>query len=322
MISFSIITCTYNPDMRLLKRTMEAVQVLQKESLDFEYIIVDNNSTTPISVLNFVKSFIAQNKWAKLIVENKSGLSNARIAGFLQSSNEHIVFFDDDNEPAADYLVKLKLAIQKNPKAGIIGPGNISVDYIDGKPCWTNEDIRFYYQERHFKNPIFDIDPSWKFFYPTGSGMYVRKSIFSKYMDIHNSGNLSFTGRFGNSLTSCDDAQIIWTSIKEGHQVGTEPDLFLNHIIPSKRTTKSYLKNLNYSIARDTPLAYNEIFAHTKKRKLFRILYDYVYNIINIFKYIIINIFNIKKLNLLSLKMASLNGGLIGNLKLWMIKKG
>ena len=106
MFSFSIVICTYNPNVEIFKRVLNAISNFSTFSPKHEVIIVDNNSNPPVSNFDFVKDFINHLSDRRIIYENEPGLTNARIAGINQSSSEWIVFFDDDNEPDEDYRTR------------------------------------------------------------------------------------------------------------------------------------------------------------------------------------------------------------------------
>ena len=57
-IDYSLIICTYNPDERLLERCLHAVHQLNLENISSEVIIVDNNSTIPVSGLPCILQYL------------------------------------------------------------------------------------------------------------------------------------------------------------------------------------------------------------------------------------------------------------------------
>jgi glycosyltransferase involved in cell wall biosynthesis len=53
MLSISILICTYNPDEQIFRRTLKSVEsLILREDIPVECIIVDNNSTLPVSQLS------------------------------------------------------------------------------------------------------------------------------------------------------------------------------------------------------------------------------------------------------------------------------
>lgn len=80
-LDYSIIICTYNPDERLLKRCLSAITQLDISGLRAEVILVDNNSTEPLSGLSYIKDFLTKKKETKFIEVKEQGLSYARMGG-------------------------------------------------------------------------------------------------------------------------------------------------------------------------------------------------------------------------------------------------
>ncbi|MCC6563505.1 glycosyltransferase [Candidatus Uhrbacteria bacterium] len=78
---------------------------LEKQTIqDFEIIIVDDGSDTP--VMNAAVRF-----------EKNKGAPSARNAGFAQSKGEYVIFLDADAVLRPDALEKLKTALDKHPEA-------------------------------------------------------------------------------------------------------------------------------------------------------------------------------------------------------------
>jgi glycosyltransferase involved in cell wall biosynthesis len=48
IMSFSIITCSFNPNDLIFNRLIEAIALLETDGLDVEWIVVDNNSTNKL----------------------------------------------------------------------------------------------------------------------------------------------------------------------------------------------------------------------------------------------------------------------------------
>ncbi|MEY4573241.1 MAG: hypothetical protein RLZ10_2525, partial [Bacteroidota bacterium] len=114
-MSFSIIICSYNPELNIFKRLLDAILNFNSRSPAHEIIIIDNNSQPSIQSNSVVQSFLLNKPNSRLIQEKIPGLTAARIAGISNSKYEWIIFFDDDNEPASDYLIDAARNIQHYP---------------------------------------------------------------------------------------------------------------------------------------------------------------------------------------------------------------
>ena len=231
---------------------------------DFEVILVDNNSSNEIPVKTFRElknNYITPFHYLQ---ESKQGLANARICGVNAAQGEWIVFVDDDNVLNSDYLYELEEVINQYPSCVCWGPGIIDVCFTGVQSSFIKKYCKKYFQEKKIEGTHLGIDKSWSSYYPTGSGMTIRKDIFCLYRQNYLSGSMSLSGRKGEDLSSGEDAQIIWTCILSGYMVGSSGTMVLKHIIDENRCDIKYLTRLNFSVSRDYYLANWQMF-HDEK---------------------------------------------------------
>lgn len=242
---YSIIICSYNPDERLLSKCLDAVARLDRSGLCCEVILVDNNSTPPLSSRNDVqRSQILPE--LKIITEEQQGLTNARIAGIKHATGRYLVFFDDDNEPHNDYLQALTNVIQQYPQVDAWGPGDVSVDYIDGIEGKLKNYANAIFQERRDTHVSYACVRSWQPCYPYGTGLAISLKQAQRYVQLVGQQQLNLADRNGNQLTSGGDTQLVLCVIDTGRAAGVSPSLKINHLIPGKRSDFNYLKRLAY----------------------------------------------------------------------------
>ncbi|GAB2528247.1 glycosyltransferase [Spirosoma aerophilum] len=264
MGTFSIIICTYNPTQALFQEVIESVSNLViPEGHGVECCIVDNNSTTPVKDLPFIKSFVSKYDWVRVVTETKQGLSAARTTGIKSTKNPIVVFFDDDNKPEPAYLVHLVTLLEKYPQVGVWGPGRIAVEFTEQVSDWVKS-RKFLFQERNNETIAFGNEQHWTSYYPPGTGQVVKREVLEHYINMVERGESSITGRKGKALSSGEDAQIVYTAIKHGYSAGVSPDLIVKHLIPRKRTEIGYIKRLQYNIMASGAIANVEIFPNQK----------------------------------------------------------
>ena len=256
---FSIITCTFNPDSKMLLRVISSV-LNQETNSEYEFLIIDNNSTNDFLNNSIIKKKIESSSKIRIIKEDKQGLVYARISGVTNSNGEVIVFVDDDNELNRNYLEGVRKLISEFPKVKAWGAGRINVDLFEGAESWVKKYMMSFYQQRDFSKTQFGNSAEWLDYYPVGSGLTIFKDSFRDYNVSFNTGQITSTGRKGDSLASGEDSQIIWTIIKNNEFVGSSPLLQLTHIIPRKRTTLEYLRKLNFNLSLSFFTSYKEIF--------------------------------------------------------------
>jgi len=264
-VDFSIILCTYNPDPDILFRSLKAIFSLQvPENKNVEFILVDNNSSQSVNKLisewqpRFDPSF-----GITVVEEKKPGLLFARKRGFETSTGEIIVFFDDDNEPAKDYLLGVQALYHSFPNIGVAGPANITVEFVGNVEPWLIY-YKGYFQERSNQELQFACYHDWLGFYPPGTGQTVRRPIYIEYLNRVESGMYSSVGRTESAMTSAEDVQLVFCAILMEYAAASGPALRLNHLIASKKTSIPYLKRLLFGMASSYPEAYAECYPHTR----------------------------------------------------------
>lgn len=258
---FSVIICTHNPELIIFGKLLKSLnEFIFDNSFSVEFILVDNNSNRPIEEYTIVGDFIKSKRNVQLISEKKPGLTSARIAGFKKAKYDWVVFFDDDNEPAADYLTEAVKIINRYPHAGVWGPGKIDVEF-NGKVSKFALGQKELFQQRSMSETIIDNVRWEQNAYPFGTGMIVRKGILFEYNKNVLEGKYSLTDRIGNSLISGGDIQILLTAIKMGYYAGSSPCLKLVHNIDVNKTKYKRIIKLAYSLSASAIKSYNEVFS-------------------------------------------------------------
>jgi hypothetical protein len=247
----SVVVPTYNPQERIFARVLPAISaMLSQAGGAVECVIVDNRSTPPVSEMACVRSFLATNPCARIVNEQRPGLTYARLAGIRATSGDVVVVFDDDNVPGIEFLNVVRSCIEKYPWVGVWGPGVIEVDLLDPVPSSMESQIRQLHNERHYPSVQYGCVPaSCERFYPIGMGQVIRRDVAESYKAAVEGGALSLTDRAGGSLSSGGDLQIVWQAVNAGLAVGVHPELVVTHLIPGNRTTFKYLKRLAFGCA-------------------------------------------------------------------------
>lgn len=280
----AIIICTFNPEERIFSRVLKAIETLEvPENLSLECVIVDNNSTTPITETACVKDFLEKCNWAKVTVELKQGLSFARIAGMKSTTAPVIIFIDDDNEPSANYITVAKHYLDTHPCVAVWGPGKVTVEFLDPVSDWFDKNFRVHFQEKECQYTEYGcVMATWTTFYPFGTGQVLKREILEKYSQGVEAGILDFTDRKGSSLSSGGDIQIVWEAVKMGLAAGTSPKLQLTHLISGKRSNLQYVKRLTFGTSSSYMPALVESFPSEKEKVLklipsnWKILHDII----------------------------------------------
>jgi glycosyltransferase involved in cell wall biosynthesis len=256
---FSIVICSYNPDVYVLNRVLKSLDSLRLPLIPLEIIIIDNNSTKPILQYPNVLDFINKGLRRKCVVELEPGLTEARLRGYTESCYDWVVFFDDDNEPDEFYLIHLLDAIDKYPEVACWGPAQIEVELLNrDENNWVQQKKELF-QQRNFHKTEFGVSNIWQDFFPYGTGLAVRKKILEEYNNRILQGRYNLSDRKGNSLSSGGDLQIVLTATNMGMPVGSVELMRINHLIKSEKSTIEYLVKQVYGTSSSYVAAHKQV---------------------------------------------------------------
>jgi glycosyltransferase involved in cell wall biosynthesis len=245
----SVLISTHNPHRGRLARTLESIFAQTLSSREWELVVVDNASTPP---LDATEIGLTRYSHARLVRENRLGLLFGRLAGIDNSKGELILFCDDDNVLAADFLACAVAIFSTHPRLGNAS-GKSLPEFEVRPPAWITEfegclALRNFGSERHIGN-------SWTGSYPDfafgGGGSVFRREALGPFIAAFKRGaDIGILGRTGKNLASGEDNCFILSVIKAGFSVGYFPELVMTHLIPAHRLDKKYLGRLNHGIAK------------------------------------------------------------------------
>lgn len=257
---FSIVICTYDPDLVIFERLLNALDSLRMPNiLPVEFIFIDNNSKLPIVKIPFLKAFLAKGPFRRVVNEANPGLTEARIKGFNEAAYDWIVFFDDDNEPNVNYLIDLEKTINKYPEVGCWGPAEIRVELLNVEENAWIQQHKLYFQERNWGKTTFGVSHIWQDYFPYGTGLVVRRTVLMEYVRRIKTGQYSLSDRKGKRLSSGGDLQIVLTATDMQLPAGTIKELTINHLISAKKATISYLEKQIYGTSSSYVAAHKQV---------------------------------------------------------------
>lgn len=133
---FSVITVVYNGE-KTIARTIQSV--LDQNFEDFEYIIIDGNSTdyTPRIVQDFLQKSIYREKNIKYIRESDDGIYDAMNKGTRLANGKWISFLNADDYYASRDVLNKVYNIINNHEAACVFYGNEIID--DGREKKINK---------------------------------------------------------------------------------------------------------------------------------------------------------------------------------------
>jgi glycosyltransferase involved in cell wall biosynthesis len=240
----SVIICTHNPRPDYLHRVLKALnnQTLSKEY--WELLLIDNLSDERLSE----RWDLSWHPYSRHLQETTLGLTPARIRGIRESAGAILIFVDDDNVLAPDYLESALKIGRDWPMLGAWG-GSIRGEFekpVDPglEPFTYLLTIRELTSD-HWTNNVRDGSAE-----PYGAGLCIRKIVANAYSEECRSNPIKLLlGRKGADLASSEDIDLIKTCEKFHLGIGIFRRLELTHLISSHRTDIKYLLRLNRSKA-------------------------------------------------------------------------
>jgi glycosyltransferase involved in cell wall biosynthesis len=246
-MTISVIICSHNPSPLCWSRCLEHVlSAANQAALAVEIIIVDSASTPALRDRADTRS-ATRDAAVHYVRMDEPGLAIARAAGFAKATGEIIVFFDDDNLPASDYLRNVTTIFEHAPHIAAVGPGVINVEWEQGCPGWTRA-FAGVFQERKVLVLEYGCVPEWQSYYPPGTGLTLRRWVMEAYLARYPAGTGALPDRRGRSLSSGGDSQIVYEAIRAGACAGISPALRLVHFTELRKTSLRYLTRLAYGV--------------------------------------------------------------------------
>lgn len=205
----------------------------------WELVVVDNRSDGPV-VERIDLSWCLT---ARIVREEKLGLTHARLRGIREATGELLVFVDDDNVLDPDFLETALHTAEENPFLGSWS-GQCRPGFEAPPPEWT----RRYWGNlciREFAQDVWSNLPRLPDTMPCGGGLCVRRNVALRYLHLHESGKRTLQfDRTGKSLMSGGDNDLAACACDLGLGVGLIASLKLTHLIPPERLTVDYLARL------------------------------------------------------------------------------
>ena len=234
----SVIIPSFNPDRGRLSETLNGLRLQSLECSQWELILIDNNSTLPI------EADLTWHPHARIVSENRQGLTYARLKGFEVAGGDIIIMVDDDNILDKDYLQNMSALFASNPRLGTAG-GKLAPRFASQPPQW----LRPFYGNlalRDLGETV--LLAEWDNTYPAnaavGAGMGIRRIALIEYRADATNSHAAIADRTAGQLSSGGDNDIVLATLRAGWQTGYFPQLRLTHIIPAERTQFAYICRL------------------------------------------------------------------------------
>jgi glycosyltransferase involved in cell wall biosynthesis len=234
MTDFTVAICTYNGENRITDVLNKLGSQVNVEHLDWEIIIIDNNSQD--NTAEVVKQH--QINWQqsyplKYYFESTQGLAYARKRAVRESQSPLIGFLDDDNLPDPHWVANAHSFGQQHPQAGAYG-GQIHGKFEIEPPPNFARIARFFALIEGQKTYCFNqkYQNNKKRMFPPGAGIVIRKQAWLE----------SVADNFILPQTN-EDLEILSQIWNQGWEIWFNSQMHIEHMIPKARFEKLYLKS-------------------------------------------------------------------------------
>lgn len=263
MLSLSVVICTHNPRSDYFGRTLEALRSQSLPHERWELVVIDNRSDQPVAG----RIDFRWHEGARVVREEKLGLTPARLRGIREAAGDLLVFVDDDNVLDPDYLETALRIAEDRPYLGSWS-GQCRPGFEESPPEWT----RRYWGNlviREFDHDKWSNLPRLAETMPCGAGLCVRREVAQHYLHLNETGRRAVQfDRTGTSLLSGGDNDLAACACDLGLGVGLISALRLTHLIPPVRLTEDYLARLAEGISFSSVLLDHERGIQNQSRGL------------------------------------------------------
>ncbi len=240
MPDLSIVICAHNPRSDYLRRALEALKTQTLPLEQWELLLVDNASDERLEST----CDISWHPSTRHVREEKIGLTPTRLRGIKESRGELLVFVDDDNVLASDFLEQAMATVVRYPHLGVFGAGAIRPEFAAPPPREIVELLGLLalrtVPNARWSNHYED----WQTI-PWGAGLCVTREVANEYVELLNRlGDTVTIDRNGEYLYSGGDDLFSWVSVRLGKGFGIFPSLTVTHLIPGERLTRRYFLRL------------------------------------------------------------------------------
>jgi glycosyltransferase involved in cell wall biosynthesis len=235
----SVIVCTYNRASSL-KSTLESFSGLTlPPDLDWELIVVDNNSKD--NTQEVIRDFAKTARFSvRYIFERRQGRSPALNAGIVAAKGEIVAFTDDDVILHPEWLLRLKRAFDEFECAGV--GGRVVPLWHHPKPDWLEMEE----QQAIVNFELGDESKELKDRTPLGANSAYQKNKFAKYgvfrLDLGVSGE-------SRGIT-CEDSEFASRLFRAGEKIMYVPAAIIYHPVDPVRSSKAYFCKWYYNDGR------------------------------------------------------------------------
>ncbi|QHL89101.1 glycosyltransferase [Nibribacter ruber] len=235
-IGVSVVICTFN-GARLLPKTLRHLAQQQvREDIKWEVLIVDNASTDNSQRVIYDVWADSQTTVPLIILyQPQPGLTHARHMAMENATYDFVLFCDDDNWLAPDYVSTAYGLMTQNPSIGALG-GRGELVFENKVPLWVRGHGLF------ANGPQAKESGSVPNNVVYGAGCVIRKTAYEKIVKAQFQPLLA--DRLGTHLSAGGDYELCYNLALAGYSIWYEEKLRFKHFMPNSRLSWEYTVRL------------------------------------------------------------------------------
>jgi glycosyltransferase involved in cell wall biosynthesis len=236
----SLIMCSHNPRPDYLRRALDALRAQTLPVSDWEFLLLDNASREKLSHT----WDLSWHPNSRHIREDELGLTVARLRGIREAQGNTLVFVDDDNLLASDFLERVQAIIADNPHLCVFGSGALEPEF-EAPPSPELVPVLGHLALRSVSSNLWSNNPADIAVIPWGAGMTVTRDAADFYVSLVEQLNIkTVLDRRGQQLYCGGDDLFSWAATMIGKGFGLFPELRVVHLISADRLNPRYLVQL------------------------------------------------------------------------------
>lgn len=239
-MDITVAICTYNGAEEVpfvLDHLHEQEDV---ENVQWEVLVVDNNSTDATeAVVRERQEAWGRDAELRYAFEGRQGKSYALQTAVEEARGTWIAFLDDDNLPAPNWVAAAYRFAETHPRAGAFG-GQIHGRFEEEPPTSFGLVKPLFALNERTDEICYSAGRTLQFAAP-GAGLVVRRTAWKE--SVPDTG-LEFKGPTGDSRgTLGEEFELQWRLYQNDWEIWHDPEMHLDHKIPSERLEEEYLED-------------------------------------------------------------------------------
>ena len=226
-MKLSIIIASYNRAESLLMFLQELSHQVVPDSVDWEVVIVDNNSTD--GTKSAIAPLVEENPQRyKYLLEGRQGKSIALNTGLRAATGEILVFTDDDCMPDPKWLATIAREFTSDLSLGVLG-GRVELFDKQDRPVTI----------RNFPDPTLIESRDQLFLFLIGANMSIRRKVLDTVGEFD-----PFLGPGSRIGAVMEDLDLLYRVFREKFKIVYSPDVLVYH--NHGRNTDAQIQALNH----------------------------------------------------------------------------